>query len=118
MRERLLLIGGVLLAFGASLGSGFHLDDYAILANPGVRAALASPQPLTNVTFWLNYQVGGADPLGYHALNLLLHIGAVLLAFECLRRAIPERAAWIAAALFAVHPLQAETVDYVSARGV
>ena len=45
---------------------------------------------------------------GYHALNLALHLGAVLLAFECLRRLLPERAALVAAAIFAVHPLQAE----------
>jgi tetratricopeptide (TPR) repeat protein len=76
----------------------------------------ARTRPLTNFTFWLNYQVGGQDPLGYHALNLLLHLGAVLIAFACLRRLLPERAAWVAAAIFAVHPLQAASVDYVWSR--
>src|ERR1017187_3911807 len=130
MRARLLLLAAALAAFGASLGSGFHLDDYAIFSDP----VLTSPwgwlqvwgwrqtRPLTYVTFWLNYHVGqalspanpvagGQDPIGYHALNLLLHLGAVLLAYECLRRLLPERAALVAAALFAVHPLQAEAVD-------
>jgi tetratricopeptide (TPR) repeat protein len=126
MRARFLLLAAALAAFGASLGSGFHFDDYAIFSDP----ALTSPwgwlqvwgwrqtRPLTYFTFWLNYQVGGQDALGYHALNLLLHLGAVLLAYECLRRLLPQRAALVAAALFAVHPLQAEAVDYVWGRSI
>lgn len=126
MRARLLLLAAALAAFGASLGSGFHFDDYAIFSDP----VLTSPwgwlgvwgwrqtRPLTYLSFWLNYQTGGQDPLGYHALNLLLHLGAVLLAYECLRRILPERAALVAAALFAVHPLQAEAVDYVWGRSI
>jgi tetratricopeptide (TPR) repeat protein len=55
--------------------------------------------------------------MGYHAANLLLHLGAVLLAYECLRRILPATAAVLAAAIFAVHPLQAEAVDCVAARG-
>jgi tetratricopeptide (TPR) repeat protein len=126
MRARFLLLAAALAAFGASLGSGFHFDDYAIFSDP----VLTSPwgwlqiwgwrqtRPLTYLTFWLNYQVGGQDALGYHALNLVLHLGAVLLAYECLRRLLPERAALVAAALFAVHPLQAEAVDYVWGRSI
>ena len=34
MRARLLLLAGALAAFGASLGSGFHFDDYAIFSGP------------------------------------------------------------------------------------
>jgi hypothetical protein len=45
-------------------------------------------------------------------------LGAVLLAYECLRRLLPERAALVAAALFAVHPFQAEAVDYVWGRAI
>jgi hypothetical protein len=60
--------------------------------------------------------VGGLDPLGYHALNLLLHLGAVLVAFACLRRLLPERAALVVAAILVLHPLQAECVDYVWSR--
>jgi tetratricopeptide (TPR) repeat protein len=126
MRARLLLLAAALAAFGASLGSGFHFDDYAIFSDP----VLTSPwgwllvwgwrqtRPLTYFTFWLNYQTGGQDALGYHVLNLLLHLGAVLLAYECLRRLLPERAALVAAALFAVHPLQAEAVNYVWGRSI
>jgi len=126
MRERLALLAGALVAFGASLGSGFHFDDYAIFADPALRSGwgwleiwgLRQTRPLTYLTFWLNYQVGGRDPLGYHAFNLALHLGVVLLVFECLRKLVPERAAWIAAAIFAVHPIQAEAVDYVWGRSI
>jgi tetratricopeptide (TPR) repeat protein len=125
MRNRLLLLGAALAAFGASLFSGFHFDDYAIFSDPVLTSfsgwmgiwALRRTQPLTNLTFWLNYLVGGRDPLGYHLLNLALHLGAVLLAYACLRRLLPERAALAAAAVFAIHPIQAEAVNYVWGRG-
>lgn len=126
MRARLLLLAAALLAFGASLGSGFHFDDYAIFAD----SRLASPRgwleiwsgrqtrPLTYLTFWLNQSLGGRDPVGHHAVNLALHVCAVLLVYECLRKLLPARAALLAAALFAVHPLQAESVDYVWGRSI
>ena len=118
MRARLLLLAGALAAFGASLGSGFHFDDYAIFSAPLHPFDLHQTRPLTYLTFWLNYQLGGDTPVGYHVVNLLLHLGAVLLAYECLRRLLPARAALIAAALFAIHPIQAEAVNYVWARSI
>jgi tetratricopeptide (TPR) repeat protein len=126
MRARLLLLAAVLAAFGASLGSGFHFDDYAIFSDPALGSSagwrevwtLRQTRPLTYLTFWLNRQTGGANPLGYHALNLALHLAAVLLAYECLRRLLPSAPALIAALVFAIHPLQAEAVDYVWARGI
>src|SRR5215467_14403686 len=124
MRERLLLLGAALAAFGASLGSGFHFDDYAIFSDPVLRSPMGwlevwaprQTRPLAYFTFWLNQQIGGGDPLGYHLFNLALHLGAVMLAWKCLRRLLPERTAMAAAALFAVHPIQAEAVNYVWAR--
>jgi hypothetical protein len=126
MRARFLLLAAALAAFGASLGSGFHFDDYAIFSDPVLTFPWGwlqvwgwrQTRPLTYFTFWLNYQTGGQDALGYHVLNLLLHLGAVLMAYECLRRLLPERAALVAAALFAVHPLQAEAVNYVWGRSI
>ncbi|MBS1856202.1 MAG: tetratricopeptide repeat protein [Acidobacteria bacterium] len=126
MRERLLLLAGAAAAFGASLGSGFHFDDYDIFADPTLGSAggwiqVWAPRqtrPLTFFTFWLNRQLGGGDALGYHLFNLVFHLAAVALAYECLRRLVTPRAAFIGAAVFAIHPIQAEAVNYVWARGI
>jgi tetratricopeptide (TPR) repeat protein len=126
MRARFLLLAAALAAFGASLGSGFHFDDYAIFSDPVLQSPRAwlevwgprQTRPLTYFSFWLNRAIGAGDPLGYHLVNLLLHLGAVLLAWECLRRLLPERAAWLAAAIFAVSPIQAEAVNYIWARSI
>ena len=126
MRARLLLLAAALAAFGASLGSGFHFDDYAIFSDPNLQAArgwlevwsMRQTRPLTYLTFWFNLQLNGQEPWGFHAVNLVLHLAAVLLAYECLRRLLPGRAAIIAATLFAIHPIQAEAVDYVWARSI
>lgn len=74
-------------------------------------------RPVTYLTFWLNAQAG-RDPVGYHAVNLVLHLVAAALLFTALRRLVPDKAAWIAAAIFAVHPFQAEPVNYVFARSI
>jgi protein O-mannosyl-transferase len=126
MRARIFLLAAALAAFGASLGAGFHFDDYAIFSDPVLGAGDGwmrvwgprQTRPLTYLTFWLNRQIGGGDPLGYHLFNLAIHLGAVVLAWECLRRLLPERAALLAAALFAIHPIQAEAVNYVWARSI
>jgi tetratricopeptide (TPR) repeat protein len=111
-------------AFGASLASSFHLDDYAILSDPILTSSSGwwrvweplQTRPLTYFTFWLNYQIGGANPAGYHLVNLLLHLAAVLMLARVLQARLPERALLVAAALFALHPIQAEPVLYVFAR--
>ena len=115
MRARLLLAAAALIAFGASLGSGFHFDDYYIFSSHTLDLwSLRQTRPLTMLSFLLN----GREPVALHAVNLILHLAAVLLAFECLRRLMPERPALIAAAIFAVHPLQAEAVDYIWGRSI
>lgn len=117
MRARLLLLAAALAAFGLSLGSGFHFDDYAIFSTSSFEP-WHQTRPLTFATFWLNRQLGGESPAGYHAFNLALHIAAVLLLYECLRRLITPTPALVAAAIFAVHPIQAESVDYVWGRSI
>lgn len=126
MRARLILLAAALVAFGASLGSGFHFDDYAIFSDPALQSgrgwldvwAPLQTRPLTYFTFWINRQLGAGDPLGYHLFNLVFHLCAVLLAWECLRRLLPERAALLAGVLFAIHPIQSEAVNYIWARSI
>src|SRR5690349_8012079 len=124
MRDRMILTVAALVAFGASLGSTFHFDDYAIFADPYLTSASGwwevwrplQTRPLTYFTFWINYHLGGRNPAGYHALNLALHLAAVLLLYDIFTRVLNRPAALAAAALFAVHPIQAEAVNYIWAR--
>jgi hypothetical protein len=69
--------------------------------------------------FWwefLNYQLGGQNVIGYHAANLALHLLALWLLYPILLRLLGKKAAWIAVALFAFHPIQTEPVVYVFER--
>jgi len=73
-------------------------------------------RPLTELTFWLNDALFGRSPISWHVVDLLLHLTVVALLFDVLRRLIGDRAALIAAAVFAVHPMMTEPVAYVFAR--
>lgn len=80
-------------------------------------------RPMTELTFAVNYHFGGLDPWGYHAVNLALHLGVVLLVFAFTRRLLeladaghPHGVALLVAALFALHPIQSQAVAYVSQR--
>jgi hypothetical protein len=122
----ILVLAGVLLAFGTSLGASFHLDDYTLFSDPAVTSPSGwlyvwhplQTRPLTYFTFWLNYQLSGQDAIGYHAVNIALHLLAVWLLYGTLARFVGGRAALIAAAVFAFHPIQTEPIEYVFARAI
>ena len=71
--------------------------------------------PLTYTTFWFEWRCWGTSSTGYHFGNLLCHIGSTLLLWSLLER-IGLRWPWIAAAIFAVHPVNVETVAWISQR--
>ncbi len=71
--------------------------------------------PLLYTTFWLEHKLWGFSPLGYHALNLLLHSANTAILWRLLLR-LEVPGAFFAAALFAVHPLHAESVAWVISR--
>jgi len=73
-------------------------------------------RPLTELTFWLNDTLFGRSPFSWHAVDLTLHLLVVVLVFDVLRQLIGPRAGFIAAAIFAVHPMMTEPVAYVFAR--
>ncbi|HKP05580.1 MAG TPA: tetratricopeptide repeat protein [Chthoniobacterales bacterium] len=68
-------------------------------------------------TAWqiINFRLFGLSPLGWHVTNLILHAGVCLLAFASLRRwEYSAPIAFVIALIFAVHPVQVETVAWVS----
>jgi len=131
-----------LAAYHNSFGVPFVFDDGpATLGNPSILrlwpvwGALAPPagttvagRPVANLTLAVNYALGGTDPWGYHALNLLIHILGSLALFGVVRRTLSMPGlsgrfgrdaaplALAAALLWSLHPLQTEAVTYVVQR--
>jgi Flp pilus assembly protein TadD len=136
----LLLVGAA--AYQPSLSAPFILDDEeAILDNHSIRRlwppweALRPPRetavsgrPIANLSFAVNYAVGGLRPEGYHLVNLVLHLLAALTLYGIVRRtsllprwgeATQRAAPWLAlgvALLWEVHPLLTDAVTYLSQR--
>ncbi len=87
--------------------------------DPGAFSVSRAPmyRPLTLMSLALNYKIGSDNPQGYLILNIVLHglcTGLVFLLLSALLR--DSQAALLAALIFAVHPLQSETVNYINCR--
>ena len=111
----------------AMLWGDFIWDDLVMIGTPAVREATGLRQiwfspgeieaevhywPLVYSSFWLQHKLWGFAPAGYHVVNVLLHLANTLLLWQLLRRsAVPG--AWLAAAVFAVHPVHVESVAWV-----
>ena len=77
----------------------------------------ATPQyyPLVHTTYWLEYRMWGLWAPGYHATNIVVHILGTLALAQCLLR-LGVPGAWAIAAIFALHPMQVESVAWVTER--
>jgi len=116
------------LAYANALRAPFQFDDFVAFADyagaqslAGWWAAMPGIRPLLKLSYALNAHLSPA-PLGYHFVNLALHIANTLMVFALLRRwpgaALGAAAAFLGAAVFALHPAQTEAVTYLAGRSV
>jgi tetratricopeptide (TPR) repeat protein len=130
-------------AYANSLHVPFFFDDpFSIVENPTIRnlsalgKVLSPPndgsgvtgRPLVNLSLAVNYAIGGLNPAGYHAVNILLHVGAGLALFGLVRRTLlmpslrdrfggsAAAVAFLTSAIWLLHPLQTESVTCVIQR--
>ncbi len=78
-------------------------------------------RPLLYLTYSLNKIAGGNNPFGYHLVNLAFHVGSAILLFMIIRAMLYNGTSDIyialaSALIFAVHPFNAEAVNYITAR--
>ncbi len=129
----LLVALAVAIAYSTSFGGPFQFDDRVVIvgepAITGFHLDAASRRFLGDLSFALSYRLFGDEPVGYHAVNVAIHLANALLVFwvavsllrtDQIRRALPARrgtaVALLASLLFAVHPLQTQAVTYIAQR--
>ena len=128
----LAIFGIVLWLYSPALHGHFIFDDLALPFCKPVRHAplstwlsSAGVRPILMISYWLNYRISADNPFSYHLLNLLIHFSnAVLVGLVLLQ--ILRKAGWaerklqvacaIGAFIFAIHPLQTESVSYIAGR--
>jgi len=135
-----ILVVAATVTYANTIGNAFVLDDEgAIVSNEQIRSLLSpavlnperelqvAGRPIANITLAVNYVIGGLDPVGYHVVNIAIHLLCGLLVFAILRRLLRRvPVAWLAdaangtafaiALLWVVHPLNSEAVDYLTQR--
>ncbi len=135
-----LALGAILLVtaltYRAVATHGFVLDDvHAVASNPSIRSLSSFPQwfaspyatsalrehtgyrPILMASYALDYALWPNPSAGYHRTNLAIHLGVVALVYLLARRLWGDGlAALLAAAAMALHPINAEAVNYISAR--
>src|SRR6476659_3232834 len=124
----LVLAAVTIFAYRPAWHGGFLWDDDDYIINNELLTAphgwqriwfsLDSPSqyfPLTYSTFRIEYALWCLNTTGYHWVNLLLHVGNALLIWAVLAR-LKVPGSWLAAAIFALHPVQVESVAWITER--
>ena len=124
----LLLVAVTLVAYLPALRGQFVWDDDDYVVNNLLLHSLkglsqiwfapgTTPQyyPLSFTSFWVDYHLWKLNPLGYHLTNILLQAINAILLWTLLRR-LRVPGAWLAAAIFAVHPVNVESVAWITER--
>ncbi len=121
----LILVLAVVLAYQPVWYAGYIWDDDGHVTKPELRSwaglgriwfqpgATQQYYPLIHSIFWVEHWAWGDGPLAYHLVNILLHVFSVFLLLKILRR-LEVPGAWLAAAIFALHPVQVESVAWIS----
>jgi Flp pilus assembly protein TadD len=120
-----LVVAITVAAYWPAMQGGFIWDDDGHVTRPELQSpsglyriwfelgATQQYYPLLHSALWLEHQLWGDEPLGYHATSVALHCGVVLLVYAVLRR-LHRPGAMLAAAIFAVHPVHVESVAWIS----
>ncbi|HUB35009.1 MAG TPA: tetratricopeptide repeat protein [Bryobacteraceae bacterium] len=123
--EAALLLGITLAVYWPALRGGALWDDAAHITPPALRpldglrriwfepGATQQYYPLLHTVFWIEHRLWGDAVLGYHLINVFWHVLAACLLAAILRR-LRFTGAWIAALLFALHPVEVEAVAWIS----
>jgi protein O-mannosyl-transferase len=122
------LVAMTIVAYRPAWHGGFLWDDDDyIIKNELLTApdgwqriwfSLDSPSqyfPFAYSTFRIEHALWGLNTTGYHWVNLLLHVGNALLVWAVLAR-LKVPGSWLAAAIFALHPVQVESVAWITER--
>lgn len=123
-----ILAATTIFAYRPAWHGGFLWDDDAYVTNNELLTApnglhriwfsLDAPSqyfPLVYTTFRIEYALWGLNPSGYHWVNILLHVANALLVWRLLAR-LNVPGAWLAGAIFAMHPVQVESVAWITER--
>jgi protein O-mannosyl-transferase len=120
-----LLVAVTLLAYAPAWFGEPVWDDDAHITRPELRSfsglariwvqpgATQQYYPLAFSAFWVQYKLWGDASLGYHLVNILLHSFCALLFLRILRR-LEVPGAWLAAGIFALHPVHVESVAWIT----
>jgi protein O-mannosyl-transferase len=122
-----IICAAVFAAYYPSIGGGFIWDDELLLtknrlieASDGLARIWCTTDPIDywpviNSSFWIEWRLWETNPIGYHVTNLILHVAGALLIWAVLRR-LSVPGAFLAALIFALHPVNVESVAWIAQR--